>query len=86
VSPDGRKLVFVGLNQRCTQLFLRALDSVNAQTLPGTEGATFPFWSPNSRYIGFFANNKLKRIDVQGAEIQELATPLLGRRRDAESR
>jgi len=53
VSPDGRKLVFVGSNERRMQLFLRALDSVNAQALPGTEGATYPFWSPNSRSIGF---------------------------------
>jgi len=78
VSPDGRKLVFVGSNERRTQLFLRALDSVNAQALPGTEGATYPFWSPNSRSIGFFADNKLKRIDVQGAGVQELASALLG--------
>jgi len=78
VSPDGRKLVFVGSNERRTQLFLRALDSLNAQALPGTEGATYPFWSPNSRSIGFFADNKLKRIDVQGAGVQELASALLG--------
>ena len=47
VSPDGRELVFVGSNERRTQLFLPALDSVNAQALPGTEGATYPF-SPRS--------------------------------------
>ncbi|HYR43547.1 MAG TPA: protein kinase, partial [Terriglobia bacterium] len=78
VSPDGRKLVFIGSNQRRTQLFLRALDSVDAQALPGTEGATYPFWSPNSRSIGFFADGKLKRIDVQGRGVQEVTRALLG--------
>jgi eukaryotic-like serine/threonine-protein kinase len=78
VSPDGRKLVFLGSDQRRTQLFLRALDSANAQALPGTEGAAYPFWSPNSRSIGFFADGKLKRIDVQGRGVQEVARALLG--------
>src|SRR5262249_15211922 len=72
VSPDGRKLVFVGSNQGRTQLFSRPLDSVNAHVLPGTEGATHPFWSPNSRSIGFFADNNLKRIDVPGGPVQVL--------------
>jgi serine/threonine protein kinase len=78
VSPDGRKVVFAGSNQGRTQLFLRALDSVNAQPLPGTEGARYPFWSPNSRSIGFFApgriGNVLKRIDVPGGPVQELTS------------
>src|SRR5262249_33943048 len=77
ISPDGRKLVFVGSNERRTQLFLRALDSVNIQALSGTEGATLPFWSPNSRSIGFFADSKLKRIDLQGGRVQELTSALL---------
>jgi serine/threonine protein kinase len=78
VSPDGRKLVFVGSNQRRTQLFLRALDSVNAQALPGTEGATYPFWSPNSRSIGFFADSRLKRIAVPSGPVQVLTNPAFG--------
>src|SRR5262249_19061074 len=78
VSPDGRKLVFVASNQRRTQLFLRPLDSVNAQALPGTEDATYPFWSPNSRSIGFFAENKLKRIDLPAGLVQVLTSALFG--------
>jgi hypothetical protein len=77
ISHDGRKLVFVGSSERRTQLFLRALDSGNIQALSGTEGATLPFWSPNSRSIGFFADSKLKRIDLQGGRVQELASALL---------
>src|SRR5215510_3912131 len=78
VSPDGRKLVFVASNQGRTQLFLRPLDSVNAQPLAGTEGAAYPFWSPNSRSVGFFADRKLKRIDLQGGAVQALAGARLG--------
>ena len=46
------------------RLFIRPLDSLNARDLAGTEAATYPFWSPDSRFIGFFAEGKLKRIDV----------------------
>ncbi|MDA1273408.1 MAG: hypothetical protein O2960_05055 [Verrucomicrobia bacterium] len=49
-----------------TMLWVRPLDSLTARVLPGTEGATYPFWSPDNRFIGFFANGKLKRIDVSG--------------------
>src|SRR5262249_26883568 len=54
------------------------LDSVNAQPLAGTEGAAYPFWSPNSRSVGFFADGKLKRIDLQGGAVQALAGAGLG--------
>ncbi len=79
ISPDGRKLVFVGANQGRTQLFLRSFDSANAQPLAGTDGASYPFWSPDSRSVGFFAENKLKRIDVPGGAVQALANTTPGR-------
>ncbi len=47
-------------------LAVRSFDAVEAQVLPGTEGGVFPFWSPDSRFIGFFAQGKLKKIDVTG--------------------
>ena len=52
---------------------MRSLDSTSAQPLPGTEGALNPFWSPDSRSLGFFADYKLKRIDLGGAQPQTLA-------------
>jgi hypothetical protein len=66
VSPDGRTVVFAapGSGGR-PQLWLRALNAVSAQPLAFTDGATFPFWSPDGRSIGFFADNALKRIDVE---------------------
>lgn len=72
IAPDGRHVVFVALNTRgeSTQpramLWVRPLASGASRVLPGTEGASFPFWSPDSRYIGFFANANLKKVDVSG--------------------
>ena len=65
VSPDGHFLVFrAGGGANVPALWLRPLDSLEARLLPGTEGADFPFWSPDNKSIGFYAQAKLKRIDV----------------------
>jgi eukaryotic-like serine/threonine-protein kinase len=67
LSPDGRRLAFVGAHaDGRTSLRVRALDSLTAHELPGTEGSLFPFWSPDSRFIGFFAASKLKKIEASG--------------------
>jgi eukaryotic-like serine/threonine-protein kinase len=79
ISPDGRRLVFVASNDGKSQLWVRALDSLAAQPLAGTEGASFPFWSPDSASIGFFADGKLKRIDIVGGATQMLANAPNGR-------
>ena len=50
-----------------------AIDAIEAQKLPGTEGAVLPFWSPDSRHIGFAAQGRLKRIDVSGGPPQTIA-------------
>lgn len=73
ISPDGRSLAFVATDSEGrNRLWLRPLDSLAAQALPGTEGATFPFWSPDGHFIGFFADNKLKKIEVSGGPPQTL--------------
>lgn len=79
ISPDGQRLVFVASTDAKTQLWLRPLDSLTAQPLEGTEHASFPFWSPDSRTVGFFADGKLKRIDIAGGQPQVLADAALGR-------
>ncbi|MGH8150213.1 MAG: TolB family protein [Steroidobacteraceae bacterium] len=64
LSPDGRQIVFVASGDGASRLWLRSLASTTAQPLAGTEGATAPFWSPDSRSIGFFAGRALKRLDL----------------------
>jgi Tol biopolymer transport system component len=75
ISPDGQQIVVApgfGLQQP-TPLWLRPLASTSGQLLTGTEGGTFPFWSPDGRSIGFFAEQKLKRLDFDSQAIQILA-------------
>jgi Tol biopolymer transport system component/predicted Ser/Thr protein kinase len=64
ISPDGRLLAFVANVKGKPNLFVRPLDSLKARSLPGTEGASRPFWSPDSRNIGFQANGRLQRIGM----------------------
>ena len=73
LSPDGLKLAFVASGDGAERLWLRALDKTDAQPMAGTEGAQYPFWSPDSRSIGFFASGKLYRIDSAGGTPQALA-------------
>jgi Tol biopolymer transport system component len=80
LSPDGRQLAFVAVARRAMpQLWIRTLASIHSQPLAGTDGASFPFWSPDNRSIGFFADGKLKRIDINGGVPQVLASAPLGR-------
>src|SRR2546428_5462429 len=66
LSADGTQIAFVANNDRVPVLWVRSLDALENRALPGTEGASAPFWSPDDRTIGFFADGKLKRIDVAG--------------------
>ena len=77
LSPDGRYIVFVASGDGPQRLWLRALDKTESQPMAGTEGASFPFWSADSRSIGFFATGKLKRIDIAGGPPQALANTSL---------
>jgi len=72
ISPDGRSLAFVVTSRGKRSLYLRSLASTEAHPLPGTDDANSPFWSPDSRFIGFFTTNKLKKIDTGGGPAQTL--------------
>ncbi len=66
LSPDGRHAVMVAVTEEVTRLWLYSFDVPEPVLLPGTEEAHYPFWSPNSQSIGFFAQGHLKRIEVSG--------------------
>ncbi len=80
LSPDGKRLVFEARDGTGKQLlWVRPLNSLTANPLEGTDGATFPFWSPDSRSVGFFVSGKLKKIDTFGGPPQTLCDAPSGR-------
>ena len=79
LSADGRQLAFVANKDGVSKLWIRPLDQVGAQSLDGTDGASFPFWAPDGRALGFFAGGKLKRIDLNGGSPRVLADAPTGR-------
>jgi DNA-binding winged helix-turn-helix (wHTH) protein/Tol biopolymer transport system component len=75
LSPDGRHLAFVAQDStNMPLLWVRDLDSLEARKIVGTDDAWAPFWSPDSQFIGFFAQGTLKRVGRSGAALQTLAT------------
>ncbi len=74
VSPDEKRVAFSARNaEGKIQLWVRPLDTIAAQPLAGTDGASDPFWSPDSQSIGFFAEGKLKRVEASGGPVLTLA-------------
>ena len=80
ISPDGSRLVFAARDDKGkNQLYIRPLSSLTATPISGTDDASYPFWSPDSREIGFFADGKLKKIDANGGPPQALCDAAIGR-------
>jgi Tol biopolymer transport system component len=79
ISPDARRLAFTAYLNGRMMLWVRDLDSLDAKLLPGTETAAFPFWSPDSRSIGFFTPFKLRIIHAAGGPCRDIADVVLGR-------
>jgi serine/threonine protein kinase len=80
LSPDGRHFVFVGLaGDGAPSLWVRSTDTAAARRLPGTEDASYPFWSPRSDAIGFFAGGKVKTVAIADGVPKTLAPALNGR-------
>jgi serine/threonine protein kinase len=80
LSPDGQHIVLSARGADGNfQLWIRSLDESNVRPLPGTTGATFPFWSPDSRFLAFFANEKLMKMAISGGPPVELAEARAGR-------
>jgi serine/threonine protein kinase len=72
LSPDGTKLVYVGRAENHRQLFLRRLDEFEATAVPNTDGARFPFFSPDGNWVGFLLDNQLKKLSLVDGVTQTL--------------
>ncbi|MEO8453484.1 MAG: hypothetical protein ABI647_27115, partial [Gemmatimonadota bacterium] len=73
LAPDGKTLVYLGIADSTRRLFLRRLDQTAAQPLPGTEGASVPFYSPDSKWVGFVARGEMKKVPIEGGDPITLA-------------
>src|SRR5947209_807822 len=79
LSPDGTRLAYAAVQGGTQQLYLRAMDSLEARPIPGTEGAVYPFFSPDGQWLGFFAGQKLKKVSVSGGAVVTLADAMIPR-------
>ena len=79
LSPDGRQIVFVASGDGASRLWRRSLATTTAQPIAGTEGAQFPFWSPDGQALAFFAGGQLKWLDLNGGAPQTVAEALSSR-------
>ena len=79
LSPDGTTLAFSAHQGGQTRLFIRKLDQLQAAPLAGTEGANYPFFSPDGQWLGFFADGKLKKASVEGGAAVSLCDVEFGR-------
>jgi eukaryotic-like serine/threonine-protein kinase len=79
LSPDGTHLAYVARQGGTQQIYLRAMDNLEARPIPGTEGALNPFFSPDGQWLGFFAGGKLKKVSVSGGAALTLGDAALPR-------
>ncbi len=79
ISPDGRELAYVVSSGETTQVYLRPMDRLESQVVPGSENATSPFFSPDSQWIGFFANGRLKKASIHGGDPETLCDAPINR-------
>ena len=73
ISPDGRLIAFAGMHGTDAQLYARALDQPDATPIPGTEGAVAPFFSPDGAWIGFWTDNRIKKVPAAGGAVATVA-------------
>ena len=79
LSPDGKRLAFLANgDDGVLRVWIRSLDGLDAQPLPGTENASLPFWSPDSRFVAFWAGATLMKVNVSGGPPQEIGLAVGG--------
>ena len=74
ISPDGKLLAVIAMRNGHKQVWLRRLDAAEAQPIAGSEDASNPFWSPDSRYVAFFVPGKLKKVDIAGGAVTDICS------------
>ena len=79
LSPDGTRIAFVASTDKAATIWIRSLAADDARSMPGTENASNPFWSPDGRSIGFFANGKIWKAKIAGGLPEEIAPASGGR-------
>lgn len=80
VAPDGSRIAFVAMSADGTRrVYVRAFDTFASTAIGGTEGASYPFWSPDGLNVGFFADGKLKRVSRSGGAVITLCNTAIGR-------
>jgi len=80
ISPDGMNIAFSARDdQGRPRLWVRAVNGGETRPLNGTEGGTYPFWSPDGKWLSFFASGKLKKVPIETGSVLELADALRGR-------
>lgn len=79
LSPDGQRLAFTANSEGRTLVYVRPLNVLEAQPIAGTDGASSPFWSADSRFIGFLAEGKLKRVEAMGGAPPQIICDVKGR-------
>ncbi|MDD5543057.1 MAG: protein kinase [Acidobacteriia bacterium] len=77
LSPDGKQIAFVASDDKSNgRIYIRSLDHKEANPVPGTEGATYPFWSADGKSLGFFSGGKLRRVAVSGGPVLDICSVL----------
>ena len=78
MSPDGSTIVYVGYSNSRSRLFVRSLDAFEAAALPGTEGASQPFFAPDGSRVGFVAEGRLRAVTLADGRVDDLADAPVG--------
>src|SRR5204863_1179394 len=74
ISPDGQQMTYSAMRDGRIRLFLRPLNSDQTREPAGTDDGLYPFWSPDSRFIAFFAGGKLKKLSLSDDNVTDIAT------------